>query len=164
MHVFTLKCRVMTHGIREGWVHSIFCSLWAAKRKLMTVGEFGNEKIGSGGVTVATGYWNDDEVTQEPHSRIYGFSLLAINSQSTRENWKLCSQPIRAKCVYLVCMCACMCVTHIIRDQTSSFQNYQYSVNAMISCSHLESKRGTNSPKRYTAFDVTNGIWIPSDR
>lgn len=46
----------------------------------MTVVELGNEKIGGGGLLRD---WNDDEVTQEPYSTTCGFSLLAINSQST---------------------------------------------------------------------------------
>lgn len=64
------------------------------------------------------GDWNDDKVTQEPHSGIHGFSLLAINCQSTGENCKLYSKPIRAKCVYgdvYVWMPVC----HSVRDYVS---------------------------------------------
>lgn len=53
------------------------------------------------------GDWNDDEVTQEPHSRTCGFSLLAISCQGTEEKCKLYSKPIRV--CRVVCMCACMC-------------------------------------------------------
>lgn len=66
------------------------------------------------------GDWNDDEVTQEPHSRTCGFSLLAINCQSTGENCKLYSKPIRAKHVYggvYVCIYVCHCERVSLRTE-----------------------------------------------
>lgn len=52
-------------------------------------------------LVVTVGAWNDDEVTQQPHSRTHSFSLLAINCHSIVENASyVYSKPISAKQVY----------------------------------------------------------------
>lgn len=120
------------------------------------------------------GEWNDDEVTQGPHSRPWGFSLLAINCQSTGENCKLYSKPIRAKPVHdgvYVCMhgcvslCSWLCFSKDWEREYKELHDTKQALarvvfrklNDFIQESTQLLRDGCYGPKNYIALDLTYG-------